>query len=232
MELLTRIRQGDNGALESLITRNICLVRKIALRFVGRGAEYEDLVQLGVIGMIKAARSFDFKYGTAFSTYAVPLIMGEMRKFLRDDGPIKVGRAIKHRASAVAKAREELLIKNGSEPRVSEISQVTGYTEEEITECLEAVTGVLSLCEPIGNEGEMTLEGSIASDVSEIELLTDRIALDEAIRALPEMWREIVRLRYFCELSQSETGKRLGLTQVKVSREEQKILLTLRGALV
>ena len=230
-ELLLRIRNGEGAAMEELVSRNYGLVRKIALRFTGRGAEYEDLVQLGVIGMIKAARSFDFSFGTAFSTYAVPLIMGEMRRFLRDDGPIKVGRALRHRGIEVGKAREEYIRKNGREPRLSELSEVTGYTEEEITECVEASGAVVSLSDPIGSDGTLTVESSLADESSPLDALTDRIALAEAIRALPELWREIVKLRYFCDLSQSETGKRLGLTQVKLSREEQKRLMRLRESL-
>ena len=231
LELLREIKNGDDKALEQLVSQNLGLVRKIALRFTGRGVEYEDLVQLGVIGMIKASRSFDFNYCTAFSTYAVPLIMGEIRRFLRDDGPIKVGRALRARGAQVARAREGFITENGREPKISELSAVTGYTEDEITECIEASSGVMSLSEPIGGDSSVTLESSVADESSALDGLTDRIALGEAIRALPPLWRDLVKLRYFCDLSQSETGKRLGLTQVKISREEQKILLRLREAL-
>jgi len=230
-ELLNRIKAGDNEALEQLVQQNLGLVKKLAYRFTGRGAEYEDLVQIGVIGMIKAARSFDFEYSTVFSTYAVPLIMGEIRRFLRDDGPIKVGRTLKQKGIHVMKVREAFLTEHGREARLSEISELTGYTEEEITACLEASSCVVSLSEPIGEDGGLTVESSIADEGSALDKLTDRIALGEAIRKLPPLWREIVDLRYFRELSQNETGKRLGLTQVKVSREEQKILLRLKEAL-
>ena len=216
---------------EILITENLGLVHSCAHRFTGRGIEYEDLFQAGCMGLVKAFDAFDRERGVRFSTYAVPLIMGEMRRFLRDDGPIKVGRALKHRGIEVGKAREEYIRKNGREPRLSELSEVTGYTEEEITECVEASGAVVSLSDPIGSDGTLTVESSLADESSPLDTLTDRIALAEAIRALPELWREIVKLRYFCDLSQSETGKRLGLTQVKISREEQKILMRLRESL-
>jgi RNA polymerase sporulation-specific sigma factor len=231
-ELLLRIRNGEGAAMEELVSRNYGLVRKIALRFTGRGAEYEDLVQLGVIGMIKAARSFDFSFGTAFSTYAVPLIMGEMRRFLRDDGPIKVSRSIKQKGVALMREREKFIAQNQREPKISELSELTGLAENDIAYCLEAMSSVSSLSEPIGGEdASLTLESSLADESSSLDTLTDRIALGEAIRKLPPLWRKIIQLRYFDELSQSETGKRLGLTQVKVSREEQKILLFLKKEL-
>lgn len=231
-DLLNRIKNGDDSALDILVKQNLGLVKKIALRFVGRGVEYEDLTQIGVIGMIKAARSFDFEYCTVFSTYAVPLIMGEIRRFLRDDGPIKVGRTVKRRGMQIMKAREEFSKQQGREARLSELSALTGLTQEEISDCIEAVSGVASLSEPInGEDGSLTLESGIADETAALDKLTDRIALDEAIRQLPPLWREIIQLRYFRELSQNETGRILGLTQVKISREEQKILVQLKKAL-
>lgn len=231
-ELLFKIREGDKSALDILINRNLGLVKKIAQRFTGRGAEYEDLVQIGVIGMIKAARSFDFGYSTVFSTYAVPLIMGEIRRFLRDDGLIKVGRNLKRQGLLVNAARDNFLRENGRLPRISELSEITGMDAHEIVNSMEAVSAVYSLSEPIGDDDNgLTLESSIADDSFTLEKITDRIALSEAIRKLPPLWREIITLRYFSDLSQAETGKRLGITQVKVSREEQKILLFLKGEL-
>lgn len=232
-ELLVRIKSGDEGALEALVRENLGLVKKIALRFTGRGAEYEDLIQIGVIGMIKAARSFDFDFCTVFSTYAVPLIMGEIRRFLRDDGPIKVGRGLKKRGMEIMRARQHFLAENGREPHISELCEMTDLSEEEIAESMEAISGVMSLSDPVnGEEGGVTLENSIADDSMALDKLTDRIALSEAIRKLPQLWREIIRLRYFKDLSQSETGRVLGLTQVKISREEQKILTQLKKALI
>ncbi len=231
-ELLCRIRAGDKEALDILVERNLGLVKKAARHFVGRGTEYEDLVQIGVIGMIKAARSFDPSFGTVFSTYATPLIMGEIRRFLRDDGPIKVGRTLKKQGSAVMAARESFLKEHGREPKISELSELTGISPDEIVYSMEAVSAVYSLNEPIGGDGEnATLENTVADESCTFDKLTDRIALSEAIRKLPPLWREIIALRYFGDLSQCETGKRLGLTQVKISREEQKILCALKKAL-
>jgi RNA polymerase sporulation-specific sigma factor len=232
-ELLQKIKQGDSDALRILTEQNTPLVKKIALRFIGRGVEYEDLTQIGMIGMIKAARSFDFSYECTFSTYAVPLIMGEIRRFLRDDGPIKVGRSIKQKGAALLRHRESFIAEHEREPKISELAALTGFDAGEIAYCLEASAAVLSLCEPIGNSDEgLTIESSLADDSASLEGLTDRIALGEAIRKLPPLWRKIIHLRYFDELSQSETGKKLGLTQVKISREEQKILIFLRKELV
>ncbi len=231
-ELLVRIQSGDRQAMDMLVDQNLGLVKKLAKRFTGRGADYEDLVQIGVIGMIKAARSFDFSFNTVFSTYAVPLIMGEIRRFLRDDGPIKVGRALKRQGMIVMNARESFIKEQGREPRLSELSEMTGIDIHEIASSMEAVSAVYSLNDTIGPaEDGMTYESSIADDDFTLEKMTDKIALAEAIRKLPPLWREIITLRYFSDLSQQETGKRLGITQVKVSREEQKILNTLKKEL-
>lgn len=230
--LLMRIKEGDKEALDVLIRQNAGLVRNIASRFTGRGTDYEDLIQIGLIGMIKAARSFDFSYDTVFSTYAVPLIMGEIRRFLRDDGPIKISRSVKRQGREIMRAREAFVQKNGREPRVSELEELTGLPSNEIVYSMEAMSAVCSLNEPISAEPDApTFESSIADESCTFDKITDRIALAEAIRTLPPLWREIITLRYFSDLSQSETGKRLGLSQVKVSREEQKILKALRESL-
>ena len=232
LELLRKIKNGDRDALDILVCRNLGLVKKIALRFCGRGTDYEDLMQIGVIGMIKAARSFDFEYNTLFSTYAVPLIIGEIKRFLRDDGLIKVGRTTKQNGAKIMSVRENFIKVKGREPRISELSELTGIPPEEIVYSMEAVAGVQSLSEPRSGEDEnLTLESCIADESFTFDQVTDKIALSEAIRKLPPLWREIITLRYFNDLSQNETGKRLGITQVKVSREEQKILGALRKAL-
>ena len=232
LELLKRIKDGDRDALEILVCRNLGLVKKIAARFCGRGTDYEDLMQIGVMGMIKAARSFDFEYNTLFSTYAVPLIIGEIKRFLRDDGLIKVGRTTKQNGAKIMSARETFIKLNGREPRISELTELTGIPQEEIVYSMEAVAGVQSLSEArSGDDESLTLESCIADESFTFDKITDKIALSEAIRKLPPLWREIITLRYFNDLSQNETGKRLGITQVKVSREEQKILGALKKAL-
>ncbi len=229
-ELLRRIKEGDNKALDELVENNMGLVKSIVRRFVDRGCEFEDLLQIGTMGMIKAARSFDFGYSTVFSTYAVPLIIGEIRRFLRDDGMVKVSRTLKRDGACVMKHREDFMRDNGREPRVEELATLCGMTVENVVTALEAVSPIASLSEPVGEDG-MTLDGIIAADENEIDIATDRIALFEAIRELPTMQRQIITLRYMRELSQQQTGDILGLSQVKVSREEKKILEKLRKAL-
>ena len=229
--LLIRISEGDEAALETLICENMGLIKSVAMRFSGRGAETEDLLQIGSIGMIKAARSFDFSYNTEFSTYAVPLIIGEIRRFLRDDGQIKVSRDVKRQGARVMAKSEELTRSMGRDPTVAELACACGMTAEEITYVLEAVSPVHSLSETVGTDGSMTLESVISDKDNAIERLTDRIALDEAIASLDKTSRMILHLRYIKELSQQQTGSILGLSQVKVSREEKKIMQKLKKAL-
>lgn len=232
LELLKEIKNGNRDALDTLICRNLGLVKKIAIRFCGRGTEYEDLMQIGVMGMIKAARSFDFQYNTVFSTYAVPLIIGEIKRFLRDDGIIKVGRTTKQNGAKIMAERERFIKLNGREPRISELSEITGIPQDEIVYSMDAVAAVQSLSDPRSDDDDsLTLESYIADESFSYDQVTDKIALSEAIRKLPPLWREIITLRYFKDMSQSETGKKLGISQVKVSREEQKILLFLKRSL-
>lgn len=231
LKLLEELHSGNEKALDSLIENNMGLIKSIAFRFRERGVDTEDLIQIGSIGMIKAARSFDFSYNTEFSTYAVPLIIGEIRRFLRDDGQIKVSRSIKRNGIAVMRACEEFTKENGREPSVSELSQKCGMPPEEITYVLEAVSPVHSLSEQTGGEDSATLESFIADKENKIDKLTDRIALCEAINKLDDTSKKIIHLRYIKELSQQQTGHILGLSQVKISREEKKIMMKLRQAL-
>ncbi len=230
-DLIQRAQNGSEEAMDALVRLNMGLVKSIAYRFRDRGTEYEDLIQIGTIGMIKAVRSFRFEYNTVFSTYAVPLIIGEIRRHLRDDGMIKVGRGIKKQGIGIMREKERFIRENGREPRVSELAERCGLNMEEMVYALEAVSPVHSLNEKQGDDDALTLESTLADKKDEIGALTDRIALSEAIRSLPELQRQIVILRYFRELSQQQTGEILGLTQVKVSREEKKIMEQLRHAL-
>ncbi|MBQ7291534.1 MAG: sigma-70 family RNA polymerase sigma factor [Clostridia bacterium] len=230
--LIRKYQSGDNKALEMLIEENIGLVKNIAKRFYGRGTEYEDIVQIGTIGMIKAAKSFDESYNTVFSTYAVPLIIGEIRRFLRDDGIIKVSRDVRKKGSVILHAKEEFQKTHQRDPKISELSEICGYSEEEVVYALDASSPVSSLQESIGNDdNSATIEEMTASDTNEIETVIDNIALREAISHLPKTQQQIVHLRFFKELSQQETANILGLTQVKVSREEKKIFAFLRKEL-
>ncbi|MBR6514604.1 MAG: SigB/SigF/SigG family RNA polymerase sigma factor [Clostridia bacterium] len=229
--LLKQIQDGDEAALEELIKQNMGLIKTVSLRFLGRGADAEDLLQIGAIGMIKAARSFDFSYNTEFSTYAVPLIIGEIRRFLRDDGQIKVSRSIKRQGVAVMRKSEELTRTLGRDPTVGELAKECDMSPEEVTYVLEAVSPVHSLHDSVGGDGTLTLESMLADKENAIDHLTDRIALEEAISTLDQTSQRILHLRYIKELSQQQTGNILGLSQVKVSREEKKIMQKLKQAL-
>ena len=230
--LIEAYQNGDNNALEELVCENIGLVKNIARRFYGRGTEYEDIVQIGTIGMIKAAKSFDAARGTVFSTYAVPLIIGEIRRFLRDDGIIKVSRDVRKKGSAILHAKEEFQKEHLRDPKISELAEICGFSQEEIIYALDAVGPVSSLQESIGGDKDSaTIEEMTASDTNEIENVIDNIALREAISHLPKLQQEIIRLRFYKELSQQQTADILGLTQVKVSREEKKIFAFLRKEL-
>ncbi len=228
--LLRLVKEGDEDALSRLVEENMGLVKSIALRFKDRGTEYEDLVQIGVIGMIKAIQNFDFSFGTAFSTYAVPLIIGEIRRHLRDDGMIKVGREVRKAGAHIMREKERFLMEEGREPRLNELAVRCEMTVEEMVYALEAVSPVRSLSEPFGREEEegATLGDMIAEREDAIEGRTEDIALKQAIATLPELQQKILNLRYFHHLSQQRTALLLGLTQVKVSREEKKIMEKLR----
>lgn len=229
--LLRQAKDGDEAALNRLIEGNMGLCRSIALRFRDRGVEYEDLVQLASIGMLKAVRSFDFSYGTAFSTYAVPLIIGEIRRFLRDDGAVKIGRSTKKLSVDAMRKHEEFVKTRGREPKTSELAELCGVSTDELVFALGAANPVRSLSDPVGDEDGLSL-GELLSDPDDgIGQATDSIALSEAIRELPPVQRKLIYLRYFREMSQSETGRVLGMTQVRVSREEKKIMEALKKAL-
>ena len=228
--------QGNNEqdsmvALESIIEENMGLVRSIAFRFRDRGTDVEDLVQIGTIGMIKAVRSFQFEREVAFSTYAVPLIMGEIKRHLRDDGPIKISRFYKKISMELGRARSKILTDEGREPTVCELAAMCGVSVEDASIALEAVNPISSLSETFGEDEKLTLESQLASDDHEIERLNDRIALSQAINRLPNDWKRIITLRYFRNMTQQQVADALGLSQVKVSREEKKILAMLRAEL-
>ncbi len=225
---LSAAANGDKNAISHLMEVNGGLVRGLASRFMGRGVEYDDLVQIGSIGMLKAIRSFDISRGTAFSTYAVPLIIGEIRRYLRDDGLIKVGRRQKQLGASVLKTRERFIAEKGREPHIRELAEELGISEAEVVDALDAVSPVHSISESLGeNEDGFTFEQVLAGE-DEIDRRVDQIALRETINTLPPLWKKILFLRYFRELSQQEAADRLGLTQVKISREEKKIFAALR----
>ncbi len=228
---LQNASKGDEQATETLIRDNYTLVTSVAKRFTGRGVELEDLIQIGLIGMLKAIRSFDIERGNAFSTYAVPMIMGEIRKFLRDDGLIKVSRIKKQNGYNIMKAKDSFVSENGREPTVNELESITGFTKEEISESLDAISPVYSLSAVIGENEDLTLENSLATSENPFENEIERMALMETLNTLDPKWKKIIILRYFKCFSQQETADRLGMTQVKISREEKKIFAYLRERL-
>lgn len=224
---LERYAAGDTSAEDELVQRNSGLVNGIAHRFKGRGVEFEDLVQIGNIGMIKAIRSFDLSRGNAFSTYAVPLIIGEIRRFLRDDGIVKVSRIQKRTGAALMHAREQYIAEHGVEPRLEEIAKTVGVSPEEAAAALDSTSPVRSLSEAIGDD-DFSLEDVIPSSDDELGKMLEKVALREMIGTLPPLWKKIILLRYFRDYSQQQTADALGLTQVKISREEKKIFSKLR----
>ncbi len=231
--LLERVQAGDSSAEAELVEENAGLVRKIARRFLERGVEYEDLIQIGTIGMIKAIRSFSLERGTAFSTYAVPLIVGEIRRYLRDSGPIKVSRIYKRQGVALLHEKNRILSEEGREAGIAELAALCGVSVEEAAISLDAMSPVTSLSDFVYGEDTVTYEGVIADEESECESerICDRVALSQCIGRLPPLWKKIVLMRYYRNLTQQQTAAALGLTQVKVSREEKKILAALREEL-
>ena len=227
-ELLEAAVQGDEQACEQMLRDNSGLIWSIVRRYYGRGVEPDDLYQLGCLGFIKAVKGFDLTFGTQFSTYAVPKIAGEIRRFLRDDGAIKVSRGIREQAATIFAAREKLKNTLGREPVLSELSEETGLRPEEIAQCELAVAEPESLQRETGDG--LTLEGMLGSESPE-ESLVEKIALREAIEALPERERMTILLRFFKGLTQEQTARLLGVSQVQVSRLERRALEKLRALL-
>ena len=227
LEQICLAQKGDPRAKEQLVEENMGLVWAIARRYFGRGVDTEDLVQLGCLGLLKAIEGFDTEFGTKFSTYAVPKIAGEIRRFLRDDGSVKVSRSLKERAATIKLARERLTGQWNREPTISELAELLDLTVEEIAEAETATACTESIHRENGEEG-FTLEDALTEGNME-EDLVDRIALKEAIRGLPDRERAVIDLRYFRGLTQEQTAKIIGVSQVQISRIEKKALLALRG---
>lgn len=225
-ELIRKAQSGDTQAAEILVNENSGLIWSVARRFIGRGTESDDLYQLGCLGFLKAVEGFDLEYGTQFSTYAVPKIAGEIRRFLRDDGAVKVSRSIKEQATTIRVARNHLATALGREPSIQEISRQTGFTPEEIALAENATAATESIQRESGEEG-FSLE-NILTDTESEERMVERIALMQAIEKLPEREGMVIKLRYFHSLTQERVAKVLAVSQVQVSRIEKKALGYLR----
>ena len=225
-ELIARSQAGDREATEQLVEENTGLVWAVVRRFLGRGAEPDDLYQLGCLGFLKAVEGFDLEYGTQFSTYAVPKIAGEIRRFLRDDGAVKVSRSLKEQAASINATRSRLTAALGREPTILEISRQTGFTPEEIALAETATAATESIQKQTGEEG-FSLE-NILTDTESEERMVEKIALRQAIEALPDREKTVIQLRYFHGLTQQRVAKVMAVSQVQVSRIEKKALEKLR----
>lgn len=224
-ELIARCQAGDKQAREQIVTENNGLIWSVVKRFSGRGTESEDLYQLGCLGFIKAVNGFDLQFGTQFSTYAVPKIAGEIRRFLRDDGAVKVSRTLKERAAMIKTAHNEL-IAAGKEPTVSALIAETGLSAEEIAEAESATAAIESIDKKTGENG-FSLE-NILSDTQSEDKLLERISLRQALEKLPQREAMVIKLRYYHGLTQDRVARVLQVSQVQVSRIEKKALGHLR----
>lgn len=228
MELLEAAQKGDESATTRILEENTGLIWSVIRRYYGRGVETDDLYQLGCLGFLKAVRGFDLEYGTQFSTYAVPKIAGEVRRFLRDDGAVKVSRTLKEQSVSIKMARSRLCVTLNREPTLSELSTETGFTPEEIAAAETATESVTSLQTETG-EG-LTLESMLTVGSLEDQTV-EKIALTTALTTIPEKEREVLVLRYFKGMTQTAASKVLGISQVQVSRLERKGVEHLREIL-
>lgn len=225
-ELIALAQQGDRDACEQLVTENTGLIWAVARRFIGRGVETEDLYQLGCMGFLKAVEGFNTDFGTQFSTYAVPKISGEIRRFLRDDGALKVSRSIKEQAASIKSIRARLTTLLGREPTVSELADHAGFTPEEIAIAETATAATESIQQETGEDG-FTLE-NVLTDTESEERMVEKIALRQAVARLPEREKMVINLRYFHSLTQQRVAKVMNVSQVQVSRIEKKALEKIR----
>lgn len=225
-ELLMKAQAGDKEARGQLVQKNIGLVKSIVSRYTARGVEKEDLIQIGMIGLIKAIDNFDTTYEVRFSTYAVPMIAGEIRRFLRDNGAIKVSRSIKDHRVAVNRRRERLIEKLGREPTIHEIAEDVGLSMEDILLAVNSGQEVASLQQMIyeGDGSSIRLMDRLSAHSGEGDASLDRMMLADSLSALEQRERELIVLRFYYDQTQSQIAKRMGVSQVQVSRLEKRIL--------
>lgn len=230
LKLIEQAQNGDDEAKETLVIHNTALVKSIVKKFLGRGIDFDDLYQIGCIGLIKAIINYKYEYGVRFSTYAVPMIMGEIKRFLRDDGFIKVSRSVKETAIKAMHIKETLKKETGREPTIGEIAEKMEVCSEDIVFALDAVRAHLSIDEPIENEkgSSRTLLDSVSEKQNESEIVIDTILLKDILQSLEAKERQLIILRYFKDKTQSEVAELMGVSQVQVSRLEAKILKKIR----
>lgn len=226
-KLLKRLHNGDDAALDIIVENNLPLVHYVAKHFLNRGCEYEDLLQIGAIGLVKAARNYNFTFDVRFSTYAVPLISGEIKRFLRDDGIIKISRSIKENSLHVARARENFERHHGREPTISELGCECNMKNEDVIQAMESSRTVMSIYESNSDDNDTMIIDKIEDNdtFSKNEL---KLFITELLNYLDDTDRKIVIMRYFKEMTQAQIADLIGLTQVQVSRREKKILSVLR----
>ena len=230
LEILGRAQNGDSEAENFLVENNIGLVRSVVRRFLNRGCEYDDLVQIGSIGLLKAIKKFDASFNVRFSTYAIPMIIGEIKRFLRDDGIIKVSRSLKEIANKAHVAKETLEKDFGREPTISEIASVLEISKEDLVVALDSVQSTEYLYETIHQDdgSPILLIDRISCNEGEDSDIIDRLALKEVLSSLEPKERQIIMLRYFKDMTQCQVAEMLKMSQVQVSRVEKKIIGKLR----
>lgn len=225
-EKLIRARNGDRRARDELVEENLALVRFLVRRFAGRGADSEDLFQYGCMGLVKAVDRFDPEFPVQFSTYAVPVILGEIRRFLRDDGPVHVSRTIHDNARRVERFRQEWLAEHREEPDVAQTAEALSLSREDVLLALNAKSRIRSLSEPIGGEGDLRLMDVIGTEP--MQEVDSRLTLSKLLRDLPDEERTLIVRRYFRAHTQTEIARDMGVSQVQVSRMESRILKKMR----
>ncbi len=231
LALIERIHQGDKDARDTLFQENMGLIYSVARRFLGRGVDMEDLFQIGSIGLLKAVDNFDPGFDVKFSTYAVPMIMGEIKRFLRDDGMLKVSRSIKENQYKIYKMREKMEKVLGREPNIRELSKAMNMSVEELAMTMESVTEVESIYRTVyqGDGSEIQLVDRLPENKNVHEQTLDKIFLEELLEKLDGEERQLIGMRYFQDMTQMEVAGKMGISQVQVSRMEKKVLKKLRG---
>lgn len=220
--LLESAGSGDKEARETLVCENLPLVRHLVKRFLDRGREYDDLFQYGCLGLLKAVDRYDPSFGTAFSTYAVPVILGEIRRFLRDDGSVHVARSIKENARRVEEARERRMQTTGSEPTIDDLASELSLSRADVLLALNARRSVRSLDASVDAEGEVCLKDTIGVDC--MEAVEKRLLLNSLLKTLPKEEMRLIAMRYFQRRTQTEIAREMGISQVQVSALGSKIL--------
>lgn len=231
LELIRAAQQGDDGAMEKLVRHNTALVKSIVKKYLGRGVEFDDLYQIGSLGLVKAIQNYDETFNVRFSTYAVPMIAGEIKRFLRDDGMIKVSRSLKELAVKAVAAQERLRRTLGADPGIQELAREVGAEPEEIAVAMDAVRPHISIYEHVYDEGsDATLLDRMQQEPGEDTAVVDKIVLKELLGKLEARERQLIMLRYFQDKTQSEIARLMGVSQVQISRLENRIISKLRDA--